>query len=92
VESALPTETQTTSQPIWEAYEKARMAHAAPNVAGPAGSSMGNSSSGIPPPQTKLVLQGTPRSASEGSQVRRPWTREEGTAGIGLMYLWLTFL
>ena len=82
VSSSMPTESQTTSQPIWEAYEKARMAHAPANVAGPAGSSMGTPSSGIPPPQAKLAVQGTPRAATEGSQVRRPWSKEEGTIPI----------
>jgi protein TBF1 len=65
---------QTSSQPIWEAYEKARMTNV---PSGPAGSVMGSSPSGIPPPQSGKTAV-TPRPTAEGSQVRRPWTKEEG--------------
>ncbi len=84
VSTSLPTDSQTTNQPIWEAYEKAKMAQAPANVAGPAGSSMGISASGIPPPQAKPTVQGTPRNMAEGSQVRRPWTKEEGISSTSL--------
>ena len=69
---------QTSGQPIWEAYEKARMTNLPSATVGPAGSTVGTS--GIPPPQTpiKTTAQGTPRTAGEGNQVRRPWTKEEG--------------
>jgi hypothetical protein len=70
---------QTTGQPIWEAYEKARMTNLPSATVGPAGSTVGTS--GIPPPQTpigKATPQGTPRTPGEGNQVRRPWTKEEG--------------
>ena len=68
-----------TGQPIWEAYEKARTNTAtSPTVA----AVNAGGGTGIPPPQTpvgKSVVQGhTPRTA-EGNQVRRPWTKEEGT-------------
>ena len=69
----------TTNQPIWEAYEKARMTNLPTANVGPAGSTVGTP--GIPPPQTpvgKVTAQGTPRPTSEGNQVRRPWTKEEG--------------
>lgn len=76
---AVPTTTTPSSLPIREAYEKARMTHV---PTGPAGSAMGNSGTGIPPPQTpvgKATVGGhTPRSASDGSQIRRPWTKDEG--------------
>jgi Telomere repeat binding factor (TRF) len=78
VSTALPV--QTTGQPIWEAYEKARMTHLPTAHVGPAGSTVGTP--GIPPPQTpvgKSSAHGTPRTAGEGNQVRRPWTKEEGT-------------
>ena len=70
---------QTTGQPIWEAYEKAKMTNLPSVTVGPAGSTVGTP--GIPPPQTpigKATAQGTPRTAGEGNQVRRPWTKEEG--------------
>ena len=70
---------QTTGQPIWEAYEKARMTNLPSATVGPAGSTVGTP--GIPPPQTPIgkgTPHGTPRTAGEGNQVRRPWTKEEG--------------
>jgi len=71
----------TTTQSISEAYEKAKSVASAtftPNV-GPAGSTIA-----IPPPQTpattKPAAEGTSRgAAAETGQVRRPWTKEEGT-------------
>lgn len=65
----------SSSQPIWEAYEKARMTSV---PSGPAGSVMGASTAGIPPPQSGKTPASTPRPTSEGSQIRRPWTKEEG--------------
>lgn len=77
--TALPA-SASSSQPIWEAYEKARMANmpSAANI-GPAGSNLG-SATGIPPPQTPLGKSADHalRASTEGSQVRRPWTKEEG--------------
>jgi hypothetical protein len=77
--TALPA-SASSSQPIWEAYEKARMANMpiAANI-GPAGSNLG-SATGIPPPQTPLGKSADHalRASTEGSQVRRPWTKEEG--------------
>jgi hypothetical protein len=70
-----------TGQPIWEAYEKARMANMpAPLNMGPAGSAIGTPAAGIPPPQTPTSksAEHTLRATSEGNQVRRPWTKEEG--------------
>jgi len=66
--------TPTSSQPIWEAYEKARMTNV---PTGPAGSVMGTPTAGIPPPQTGKAPV-TPRPSGEASQIRRPWTKEEG--------------
>lgn len=71
----------STNQPIWEAYEKARMTAMPVTPLGPAGANMGSSSTGIPPPQTpvnKTAAHGTPRSTGDRNQVRRPWTKEEG--------------
>jgi hypothetical protein len=47
---------------------------------GPAGSTMGASATGIPRPamSSGKPTQGTPRPTSEGNQVCRPWTKEEG--------------
>jgi hypothetical protein len=60
------------SQPIWEAYEKARMV----NIPLPPTPS---TSTGIPPPHTPGNSAEHPlRPGSEGYQVRRPWTKEEG--------------
>ena len=70
---------QTTGQPIWEAYEKAKMTNLPPTPVVPVASNVGTP--GIPPPQTpasKETAQGAPRTTSEGNQVRRPWTKEEG--------------
>jgi hypothetical protein len=75
--TALPAE-QVAAQPIWEAYEKARMNSIPASAVGPAGSTMGTSATGIPPPASGKPAQGTPRPTSEGNQVRRPWTKEEG--------------
>src|SRR5277367_3792885 len=76
---ALPAE-QASAQPIWEAYEKAKMHTSIPaSAVGPAGSTMGSSASGIPPPSTPSGKPTqTPRPLSDGNQVRRPWTKEEG--------------
>jgi hypothetical protein len=70
-----------TSQPIWEAYEKARMANMpVPLNVGPTGSGISVPAAGIPPPQTPTgkSSEHNPRPSSEGNQVRRPWTKEEG--------------
>jgi hypothetical protein len=58
--------------PIYEAYEKARMmSH--PVASPPA-------TSGIPTPQPALGKSPqTPRQPGDANQVRRPWTKEEGT-------------
>jgi hypothetical protein len=72
---------QVAAQPIWEAYEKARMISIPASAVGPAGSTMGSTSAtGIPPPakSSGKPAKGTPRPTSEGNQVRRPWTKEEG--------------
>ena len=79
--TALPADSeQVAAQPIWEAYEKARMNSIPASAVGPAGSTMGTSAMGIPPPATSSgkPAQGTPRLTSEGNQLRRPWTKEEG--------------
>jgi hypothetical protein len=77
------TPVSTSSQPIWEAYEKARMMNIPPSSVGPAGSTIGGAATGIPPPQTPTngkATGGTQRTtgSGEGGQVRRPWTKEEG--------------
>jgi len=72
---------QVAAQPIWEAYEKARMTSIPASAVGPAGSTIGSTSAtGIPPPakSSGKPAKGTPRPTSEGNQVRRPWTKEEG--------------
>jgi hypothetical protein len=68
------------AQPISEAYEKARMTSIPASAVGPAGSTMGASAAGIPPPAKSggKPAQGTPHPTSEGNQLRRPWTKEEG--------------
>jgi len=79
--TALPGDSeQVAAQPIWEAYEKARMTSIPASAVGPAGSTMGASAAGIPPPAKSggKPAQGTPRPTSEGNQLRRPWTKEEG--------------
>lgn len=85
VPTALPTE-QTPAQPIWEAYEKARMNTIPASAVGPAGSTMG-SATGIPPPTpSEKPMQGTPRPTAEGNQIRRPWTKEEGPSRLIVAY------
>jgi hypothetical protein len=82
-QQGVPTEIAVNSQgqPIWEAYEKARLIPPSPIVGSVATSAP--VATGIPPPQTpvgKVTSQGnTPRNTSEGNQVRRPWTKDEGT-------------
>jgi len=78
--TALPAELDISIQPISELYAKARMNAIPASAVGPAGSTMGDSSPGIPPPSSTdgNAVQGTPRPISEGTQVRRPWTKEEG--------------
>jgi hypothetical protein len=73
---------QTPVQPIWEAYEKAKMNSIPASAVGPAGSTMASSASGIAPPSTPsgTPTQSTPRPISEGNQFRRPWTKEEGSS------------
>jgi hypothetical protein len=65
-----------SNQPIWEAYEKARLTNM-PHI-GPAGSTLGTST-GIPPPEISVVKP-TQRSTTiePSGQVRRPWTKDEG--------------
>lgn len=62
-----------TAQPVWEAYEKARMANST-------STSTPTASTGIPPPQTQggNSADHPLRPGSDGYQVRRPWSREEG--------------
>jgi len=81
IPTALPAEQHVSNEPIWEAYEKARMNTIPASAVGPAGSTMGSSANGIPPPTTAAskTPQGPPRPLAEGNQVRRPWTKEEGS-------------
>ena len=80
VSTTLPEE-QVSTQPIWEAYEKAKMNTIPASAVGPAGSTMGSSTAGIPAPTTPSgkPVQTTPRPAGDRNQVRRPWTKEEGS-------------
>jgi Telomere repeat binding factor (TRF) len=60
---------------VWEVYEKARLV-TLPTPSGPAGSTMGQqppTSSASEPAGTVVV-----KSTSDGSHIRRPWTKEEG--------------
>jgi Telomere repeat binding factor (TRF) len=77
--SALPV-SENNGPSIWEAYEKARLM-SLPTPAGPAGSTMGTPATGIPTPSTaaaNTTPQIAQKTTSDGSQVRRPWTKEEG--------------
>ena len=69
----------TTNVHIQEAYEQARNA-TIPSV-GPAGASLGTPNAGIPPPCPSTKAQSTPRATGEvnGNQLRRPWSKEEGS-------------
>lgn len=71
----------SNNQPIWEAYEKARMTNI-PSA------STASASTGIPPPHTPGNSAENPlRPGSEGYQVRRPWTKEEGKLKQYITYL-----
>jgi Telomere repeat binding factor (TRF) len=71
----------TTAVHIQEAYERARNAALPPTTVGPAGANLGTPSTGIPPPSPSTAPQVTPRPPTEGAgnQLRRPWSKEEGT-------------
>ena len=73
-----------STQPLLEAYEKARMTSISASAVGPAGFTMGSSATGIPPPTSGKPVSGTPRLSGEGNQFRRPWTKEEGPSSLSI--------
>jgi hypothetical protein len=78
--SSLPTGYPTTNRPIGEVYENARMSLSLEEVAHTAVNLTGNQSTTIPPmaPPRKLTIHEPRRPISRVSQIRQPWTEEEG--------------
>jgi Telomere repeat binding factor (TRF) len=75
----------TSDVHIQEAYERARNAALPPTTVGPAGANVGTPSKVIPPPSPTTATQVTPRATGEGAgnQLRRPWSKVEGTTYQG---------